>query len=277
MFSGRLPSFGCPEASRSFGPAKRTTRLPETVPPSSCPTTSSPTFLPGSTRYSAGPAPTMIVPSPGSTVTELIAGLAPLLLPPSSVGGALVSAGGAVCSGTAVSLAGGCSATGGSASSPPQPARTSTAITHARASTRSLRTGEPHPSRRHLDRSEEMLDELRLGVGLLRMTHCGVHRAAAIVAVAPGQRTRLVELGEHVGVRLRAELVPLVGTRPGRRQAAGRGRAAVDDVDGALGHAGVVAREARPDEALVPRPAPAGVRGRVHAEVAAAAADEALE
>ncbi len=109
------------------------------------------------------------------------------------------------------------------------------------------------------------------------MTHRCVHRAAAIVAVTPRQRTRLVELRQDVGGGGRAELVPLVGARPCRRQAAGRGGAAVHDVDGALRHARVVALEAGADEPLVPRPAAARVGRRVYAEIAAAAADEALE
>src|SRR4051794_39973237 len=149
----------------------------------------------------------MIVPSPGSTVSELIAGLAP----PVS-GGGVASAGGAA---VAVSTAAGVSTGAGAAGSslPPQALNARAAITHARARG-SSRTVEPRTAGGHLDRPQQVAQEARLGVGLLGMPHCGVHRAAAIVAVAPGQRTRLVEAGEHVRSRWRAELVPLVAAFP---------------------------------------------------------------
>ena len=75
----------------------------------------------------------------------------------------------------------------------------------------------------HLDRPAQVREEARLGEGRPCMTHRRVHRAAAIVAVAPRQRTRLVERGQHVDApaRVGAELVPLVGCAA--RPPAGRG------------------------------------------------------
>src|SRR4051812_33026399 len=135
----------------------------------------------------------MIVPSAGSTVTALIAGLEPR---PGGGGGAAgsvaVGASVATCVGTLVGAVAACSL------SPPHDAKASAAaITLARARG-SSRTGEPRAAGGHLDRTQQVAQEARLGVGILGMAHCGVHRAAAIVAVAPRERTRRVQRREHV-------------------------------------------------------------------------------
>src|SRR6185436_12621331 len=109
------------------------------------------------------------------------------------------------------------------------------------------------------------------------MTHRGVHRAAAIVAVAPGQRTRLVEAGEQVRCGCGAELVPLVGALPRIRESARGGGVRVDDLHRPAGDAAVVALEACADQTLVPGPVAARVRRRVDADEATASADVRLE
>ncbi len=111
------------------------------------------------------------------------------------------------------------------------------------------------------------------------MTHRRVHGAAAIVAVAPGERTRLVERRQHVHApaRVGAELVPLVACAARRRAGRGSPRCPVLDLDRPGRHARVVALEAGADEPLVPGPASARVGRRVDADEAAAAVDVALE
>ncbi len=63
------PPAGGPRRAGRRRPAKRTTRLPETVPAPwavvSFPVMRSASFAPGARRNSAGPVPIMIVPSPG--------------------------------------------------------------------------------------------------------------------------------------------------------------------------------------------------------------------
>src|SRR3954469_4244921 len=104
----------------------------------------------------------MIVPSPGSTVSELIAGLP---VPPPVDGGGSATVGAVV----------GAGAAGGGAGSLPHPASSTTSTSALR------RTGEPRAPGRHLDRAEQVRQIERLGEGRLRMSHRRVHRAPAIV------------------------------------------------------------------------------------------------
>src|SRR4051794_38441265 len=111
------------------------------------------------------------------------------------------------------------------------------------------------------------------------MTHRRVHRAAAIVVVAPGERTRLAQGRQHMHAAawVRAELVPLVAARPLRRQPPGGGPRAVLDGHRPARDPAVMALEARADQSLVPGPAAPRVRGGVHADKTAAAPDIAFE
>src|SRR4051794_11471330 len=130
-------------------------------------------------RKSASPVPTMIVPSPGSTLIELIAGLP---VPRPVDGGGAATVGAVVGAGVAGVAAGG-------AGSLPHPASATAATS---PSARSRRTVEPRAARGHLDRPEQVHEVARLGERRLRMPHRRVHRPAAIVVMAPGQGARRV-------------------------------------------------------------------------------------
>ncbi len=132
-----------------------------------------------------------------------------------------------------------------------------------------------------------MLQVLGVGVAIRGVTEGGVEGSAAVELVVPGHRMRvarggavvaaLVDGDQYVGVGVdRAEVVPFVGALPGRVEVLRGGVAAIDDVQRGLLNPRMF-DEVSTHQFAVPRPAVFRIGGGVHADVAAARLDEALE
>ncbi len=146
-------------------------------------------------------------------------------------------------------------------------------------------------ARRGPDAAEQVGAELRVREGLVGVPAAGVPGPAAVVRLAPGDRVvvahraaarrvrGLVEAGQHV----RGGRAGWCGSCTTRR--AGSSAPAAPAVDGCAGSStftaaclvGRVRVEVGADEVAVPGPVVLGVGRRVHARVAAAGADVALE
>ena len=273
--AGRPPSGARRRAGRSGrrsarrGCRRRCRRRADRRPPR-------PPSRPASTRYSAGPAPIMIVPSPGSTVTELIAGLA-------AAAAAVVGRRDAGVGRRGGRLGDGGLGRGrllgaGSSASSPQPARASDRD-HARAREHAL------SAHRRTSRVRPPSRSRRAGAGRTaarrrtpsydpsRCTPSGRHRSGG---TRPADATRRVARARGRAGAERNSYHSSV-----RVQAAGRPRVAAVPPSTTL-----TARSETPGSWRLKRvptsrsyhgQPPRVSDGRVHADVAAAAADEALE
>src|SRR2546423_8375086 len=138
--------------------------------------------------------------------------------------------------------------------------------------------------------AEQVAQEQRLGVRRFRVPHVGVPRAPAIEIVVPAHgvmsavRTalvaRFIDLDEHVNGRIdRLEVVELVVATEASGQALCRYVRRVEHAVAARAYVGIagMAVEVRAGQSAVPRPVVLSVRGGVHADVAAARPDVALE
>src|SRR2546430_3685192 len=167
-----------------------------------------------------------------------------------------------------------------------QTARGTASRTDPRRSTRRWRAS----SDRVAQSTEQVLQEQRLCVRRLRVPHVGVPRASAIEIVVPAHGvmgavgpplvTCLVDLDQHMDGRIdRLEVVEFVITAEASGQAFRRYVRRIEHPVAARAHVGIVgmAVEVRAGQSAVPRPVVLGVRGGVHADVAAARLDVAFE
>src|SRR6202035_3814861 len=128
----------------------------------------------------------------------------------------------------------------------------------------------------------------RPGIRFLSMAHCGIPASAAIHLLAPHDRmirahraagiARFVEGRQnlHCAPWITAEIVPLVGALPVRRQAFHRGMVGVCDMDRRPLNLRV-AGEPGADKPAVPRPSILCVARRVDADKPAAGTDVSLK